>query len=648
LLDRVARDYTGLQPQMLHQHDAINTHVAPMGSAGTPDAPFALPEFITHTCQSKLPGTQFMHDPNEGAASPPLAVQYLPEIEQRLFWINSIGNVKTAINKRILETESQVTLSDDEKSELKAVSDVLSKEIMRDRKQISRIIQDTLGLWWSKKWTQARAEKALSELLATHNPSYKFDAAIKLEPSKPGKAPRLLIADGDRGQVMAWVVMGVLERWTFQKYKARSIKGLPKVEAMQRVAQSLRQKHPRDATPGAGPCGPDVPVAIVENDGSAWDAHMSFVLRQLTENGLMETVAKMVEPYFIPAGNNEFVAARARSNTLKTLCLNVRRDKGADKTETCDLPKGKAWQVYIPAIRRSGCRGTSILNFLANMICWCWVIGGRNATKLIQPQGAKVECVDGVVRWVKMAFEGDDSILSFFAYDSRNNMTQGFLDMLDARWRKLGHEPKLFWRKPGGDSPAEFTGWHFVVNEEGLTDAAAPDLIRNLINMAYTTNAAAIAAARDGDMPGFMRSIAPGVIARLYPLASRYPTLCRTISEQFLGHIDRVMAEDLTRDEIYSLQLEPEDFGFKESAYSADPDAAIARATQRFRPILARFREELAKGNPEQEAKLAVQLGVVKTEDDYGAMVEVLAGGYRVGSASEPFRDAIREHRPGA
>jgi len=590
-----------------------------------------------HTTVSRLCGVDLLHDPEDGPDAVPLAVRYLPEIEQRLFWQNSVKNVKAAIQGRIIDPHVSMTMSDADIADMKQITDVLCKSVENDHKHIMTIIQDVLGItgWKSNKWSHKRAETCLNQLFATYAPRYQFCAAIKLEPSKHGKAPRLLVADGDKGQVMAWVLIGVLERWLIRRYKQRSIKGLPKMEAMQRVIEHLRMKHPTDD----GMQGPDVPVAVVENDGSAWDSCMSADLRAITENPVMEAIAKLVEQCFVPAGAAPHTDARVASNKLVKLQLNFRKDKSSDKTETFDLPKGKCWQFYIPAIRRSGCRGTSILNFLSNMVCWCWVIGGANAVKLIQPQGSKIVCVDGVIRWVKMAFEGDDSILSFFARNCNLTMTDLFMDMMHDRWVKLGHRPKLFWRKE--KSRAEFCGWHFAVLEEGLDRTCAPDLVRNLINMAYSINAAAVTAAIAGDHDSFMKAVAPGIISRLYPLASKYPTLCDTISQQFVRYTSQVVSTDLTRDEIYSLQLEPEDFGFKESDYYADMDGAISRAAQRFRPILERYREQLAQGDSVQERKLAVQMSVVRTEDCYSSLIELLAGAFRIGGDGDIFRDAV-------
>jgi hypothetical protein len=611
------------------------------------------PKPDVHVIESKVPGVDLIHDSQEGPDTPPLAVRYLPEIEKRLFWLNSLKNVETAIKKRIVDPHVAFTCDDAERDEIRAIVDTLRTCIQEDKGLIDTIIQDKLGLlgWKSAKWNEKRAEQALQNLRATYAPRYQFEAAIKLEPSQPGKSPRLLIADGDRGQVMAWVIMGTLEGWMFKRFKHRSIKGLPKTEAMVRVCEQLRQTDPRVRCGAQGVASDTpkfvagVPVQLVENDGSAWDACMSLVLRELTENPIMEEIASMASGYFLNECPPDFIAARLASNKLKQLRISVRKDKGGTtKDYTSDIPRGKSWMTVIASIRRSGCRGTSCLNFLANMICWCWVIGGKHAAKLVRPQGAKVVCCDGISRFVKMIFEGDDSILSFWSFITSQSMSPEFLELMRERWVKLGHRPKLFWRGVG--SVAEFTGWKFVVHSEGISaDIGSPDLRRNLIAMAYSISPAAVVAAQSGDTTALMKAVAPGIIARLYPLAARFPCLCRPIYAQFSSYLEPDAT--FTRDEVFNLGLDAEELGFKESDAIAgkDMDAAIARNLQKVTPILRRFELELAKGptNIYVEAELAEKLGIVGCHDDYYNFIEDVQGGYKVGMDSETFRLAVAD-----
>lgn len=604
-----------------------------------------LPEPLVdiHMTTSQVAGCDLCHDKNERPDTPPLAVRFLPQIEERIFWLNSQRNVEAAILGRIVEPHEPFTLDADERADLTHVVDALRAEIKSDVKQIDKIIQSKLGIngWKSAKWNETRATRELNNLRNTYAPRYKFSAAIKLEPSKNGKPPRLLIADGDKGQVMAWVMMATLEKWIFKRYQHRSIKALPKKEAMQRVVKMLGQTDPRDPdTP--------VPVAVLENDGSAWDACMSELLRELTENPIMDDFSELIEKYFMTEAPQDFLDARKTSNRLKTLGLELRKDKGGTTpADSCDLPRGKCWRTVIRAIRRSGCRGTSVLNFLSNMVCWCWVLGGRNAAALIRPNGAKVVCVDGVARFVKMCFEGDDSILTLWANGGAPSMSAEFKEMLGKRWTSLGHRPKLHWRRPG--EVAEFTGWHFSVDYLGLDPTCmAPDLIRSLTAMAYSTNPAAVAAAASGDRKAMMEAVAPGMLAKVYPWALYYPVLARQIYAIFAPHLKA--ETEYSRDELYSLDLQPEDFGFSEADVQNDPDERIERATYRCRPILERFELQLAEAGTtdplgHREPDIAVKLGVVPDDDAYHELVDLIEGGFKVGADNVLFQTEIHRIR---
>eukprot|EP00959_Pyramimonas_sp_CCMP1952_P235479 4920882-Pyramimonas_sp.AAC.1 len=54
------------------------------------------------------------------------------------------------------------------------------------------------------------------------------------------KAPRLLIAGEDRGQVMALMTIYCIDSHIKQHFPEKGIKGLPKREAIQRVMRACR------------------------------------------------------------------------------------------------------------------------------------------------------------------------------------------------------------------------------------------------------------------------------------------------------------------------------------------------------------------------------------------------------------------------
>lgn len=585
------------------------------------------------------PGLSLIKDPNASPGDPNLAARVFPEVEQKVFWQNSIQNVQASIKGRIDDVEVPVTASAEDLEDLKAVAESIKKMLVADRKVVLRIIEAKLGLGWrSKKWNPTRAENALRQLQQTYAPRYKFSASIKLEPSKNQKPPRLLIADADRGQVMAWALIGTLEAWLFHRFKSRSIKGCSKDEAMTRVIKELRQMNPLKPSQEA-------PCAILENDGSAWDACMSARLRSIVENPIMEAIAEMVSEYYLPEAPPDFVEARLASNELRELNLEFTKLKATADAAEIEFRKGRTcWKTQIRAIRRSGCRGTSVLNFLANMIIWCWAIGGKDGANLVMPNNQRVKCVDGMTRWVKMAFEGDDSILSLQLPGATSDecVTERFMHLVEQRWTSVGHRPKLFWRKPG--EIAEFTGWHFEVTSEGLGDCC-PDLWRQLAGMSYSTSKDVVKAVEAGDIHRVKRLVAPGVLARLFPLASRLPVLSRILYGAIAGGVDEDM--QLTRDEVYLADIAPADLGFAEYS-DKDYDLMLYAQSQRYGDITSRFELALAEGekkDPTAEADLMVKLKVVDSIDSYYDLLDAVQAGFRIGGDSELFKATVDEIR---
>lgn len=579
---------------------------------------------------STLPGVKLMFDPDAEPSSGAIALQYLPEIERRLFYVNSLGNFHAAKKGRIDDPMVPVTLSIDERKEIDVIVDSFISYMKSDEKHFDRIASQMLfDDYKSKKWTAARAEKNLEQLRATYNPQYRFSGQIKLEPSKPGKPPRLLIADGDRGQVMAWATIGVFEKWLFCRFRKRSIKGAAKEVAMERLVDYINQRDPAAPDGVKGADAPRVPVAIVENDGSAWDACMSSDLRNMTENRVMDAVAKMLEKYFVLESNESFTSARLKSNRLVALKLELRPKPSKhmvhrDPVEA-EIPHGKGIFETIRAIRRSGCRGTSCLNYLANMLCWIWVIGGKSAKSLVTPAGVKVTCVDGGVRWVRFVFEGDDSIVSFHCKGG-DNMTEDFLNMMTARWAKLGHRPKLFWRKPG--EVAEAVGWHFVVDDNGLmAETGAPDVLRQLINCPYAYTKAALEAAAAGDRAALGRAIAPGVLSRAYHCAYRFPLLARELFNLAHRLAPRTANLTFTMDDRVRLDL---DFGHvlpHEWDEDVDSDERLLKIALTWEDMWerteTRINQQLVIMGPE-EASMAVAHKIVPSEEDYYDMLDLL------------------------
>jgi hypothetical protein len=177
----------------------------------------------------------------------------------------------------------------------------------------------------------------------------------------------------------------------------------------------------------------------------------------------------------------------------------------------------KPWKIAIDSIQRSGSRPTSCGNWFINKACKTWVVFGAQAVNFADPGCVKAICVFGKhIKW-KEAYEGDDS-LGATDYDFDKNQ----LLVLTARWEKLGHNPKLFFRRPG--DVAEFVGWKLTVGQRGFDrNQFAPDLPRQLVNRCFSIAHEAREAAHSGDRTKFMLAILPTFYAAALEFSTRVP-----------------------------------------------------------------------------------------------------------------------------
>ena len=233
-----------------------------------------------------------------------LAAKYAPTTHDAVFYENSLLNVKRAVRERIDEKYVEFNMTCDERDQLSYITDSFCGEL-RDSDMVDRIASWILfGDIKSKKWSITRAEMALNALMWTLNPEFNFNAAIKLEPMGKGKPPRMLIADGDAGAVMSALTLGVLERYICKYYKHQTIKGKPKAMRMEEVCKdAFAMRNVTEA----------YEAFMMENDGSAWDTCCKHVLRELTENRILDVMyEKLYKSY------NWFQQPRRTADTKKS------------------------------------------------------------------------------------------------------------------------------------------------------------------------------------------------------------------------------------------------------------------------------------------------------------------------------------------
>ena len=206
----------------------------------------------------------------------------------------------------------------------------------------------------SSKWTKTRYQNAVRQLMDRLEVKYDLQTMVKAEQMPEGKAPRLIVNDGDLGQIMALPVIACFEHLLFAHMEERSVKHADKRAAIERCVNTL--------TSHTGELSADTTAVLVEGDGSAWDTTCSKTVRDCVENPILRHIMYHLNKYFeMPA---EFLRAHDKINSMEELRL-----KHKDKPQ--GVLRVDAVQTYvIDAIRRSGHRGTSCLNYWVNLVLW--------------------------------------------------------------------------------------------------------------------------------------------------------------------------------------------------------------------------------------------------------------------------------------
>lgn len=359
----------------------------------------------------------------------------------------------------------------------------------------------------SNKWTEQRVTLAVEKLCREIDPKFSLKASVKLEPMPEGKAPRLLIADEDVGQVMALMTIYVIETLIKKHFPAKGIKGLAKKEAIKRMMKACRV--PRKVAKNL--------VTVFEGDGSAWDTTCSLSIRDMVENPVINHVANYINA-FLHATPDSWANAHA------TICAEEKLD--------LSYAKNKEFQkIVIDSIRRSGHRGTSCLNWWMNFVCWhCAVF--ENPEEFLDPEHRYGKDVSGVTRWLNSCFEGDDS---FLVTSPKILPGKQLHTMILQFWERIGFNMKIELR----DKRALFVGYYIGLdeagpcfNEERDEWMMVPEIDR-CFSRAGTSCSPSMIQAFNADQIGRCVELAgAAAMSRAYEFSG----LCPTISEKFLQY----------------------------------------------------------------------------------------------------------------
>jgi len=342
----------------------------------------------------------------------------------------------------------------------------------------------------SGKWGTERAELAINKTLAETFPEMSHKCAVKLEPMVEGKPPRIIIADGDEGQVMAMIVVKCLEDLLFEWFLLKSIKKAPKEQSVRRCVKVLTKKGAK----------------LIEGDGSSWDTTCNARVRALMENPVMWHIMETLVPYGVcPLQWHLAHVAACEKDELKVFFRS-------------SFEKIKA---VISPIRRSGHRGTSCLNYWINISNWLCSIFEEPWAHLNPAKRWGID-VTGKMRWWNGCFEGDDSLCALFpAMKARDPLSK----MFEGWWDRMGFYMKIVYVK----ERATFVGWHVccVDGEPRGPGWECPDLPRAVANMGVSTSPAIRAAAQIGDVVAVKNYAAAKLIAYASNFSGKIPSFSR-------------------------------------------------------------------------------------------------------------------------
>jgi len=390
---------------------------------------------------------------------------------------NSIGALLTGLTerleKKVLPFDPKPGLEDALHESVKALKNVFTAEKARAWRTANPII----ALMKSGKWTSPRFYDAYDKLLGemgAYELQHKFQVKRNEVLPARGKAPRPLCSDGDVGNVANLLTIKFIEDVLFGcdafkgHFRGHNIKHQKKLTAVREIMRNLRHLK-KDITSLMG-------------DGSAWDSCEGPEIREIVENPLITHVATLLlDDIEVPDWVSE-AAIRARKGK-----------KMRASAETADTaPNGRKLLSFLDvrAIRRSGDRGTSVLNFIMNLVVWLTILSD-DAPKLIANPATRnhMSRLSGKRVWMNYGFEGDDSALA------TDDDLKKYEVRIRADWTSLGFHMKLDFR--GADEALTFVGYCALCDKHGpRDDIVMPELLRNIASSAWTCSH--LAATRKG------------------------------------------------------------------------------------------------------------------------------------------------------
>jgi hypothetical protein len=384
----------------------------------------------------------------------------------------------------------------------------------------------------SSKWTDDRLQKAIENANNMASDKFPISVTIKNEGMKPDKPPRMIIADGDVGQVCALALTTIFEHILFDHFKSRCIKHASKQEAMDRVLGELASFGNK-------------PHSYVENDGKAWDTTCSHEIMCMIE----KPIFKCVWDHMVSLGWPDSILEDVHSNVnySKTFRATRKAKRG-----------GSSFVFVFECMQRSGRRPTSSSNFLINMVMDLAAYNPNGIGKLYVKGGKTfVDRWGNTNRKLVLGKEGDDTGNSVCP-----PLTEDEVEDIRDFWIRGGFNMKMFVRT----QVFEFAGWKVPIIEGIMQpEMAVPDFMRNIDAAPVTTSPEAMS-----DFTNVSASKYTSYALALYKLP--------TVAQMFQRWADELkpdvtlLTEDIRRlgvSDIAQMPQEPPDFEREERILTA-------------------------------------------------------------------------------
>lgn len=492
---------------------------------------------------------------------PDVGVVTMPCADLPNVYTNCAANVKAAIGERYHKKAKPCKLTADDKRKIgKLVKTAIGHKGMFSTERVRTWFERHFDLadMRSKKWSEARFAQAFESLLRQVDPEFQLKTSVKAEHMAEGKAPRFLIADGDAGQVMALAAVKCMEELLFDTMESHSIKHAHKAAAMKRILEKM--VPPKKAE--------KLGCTFVEGDGSAWDTTCNATVRGCIENPVLEHISRILSETYIQP--ESWAEAHNKVNGKKELKLFFKKFY-----ETV--------RESIGAIRRSGHRGTSVLNWWVNFCMWVCSLF-ESPEDFLNPEVRWSKDVAGVERWYYGAYEGDDSGVStcpklcHVSEDDVKKLAGGEVTLAELSDKYVVPQLSIqasisalaFWDRAGFNMKWEFAkqrgtivGMHVGLLQHGLSTSKTsatypngifcPELPRALKG-ATSCSPAMLEAVRKDDLKTIKTIASATALARAADFAGIIPT----VSRKYLAYADMLDSTDF-QDREMSIRTSGED-----------------------------------------------------------------------------------------